>query len=1351
MENSRRMVGAHLHAARIAHAARLVGVESASGSLRTVKLPVTTYSPEADADLAAAVQNDDAMLLGISNSVGLYELARRGEEPYSVLDFWYDTVCSGAVFASKISLLGPVVATLSGAKSPIEVTLEQSPYAAAIQFTRAADFLSKHTRSTSTFGGTAKQIWGLFSECPHTEEAVFAFAAQILGADMAEDELAARADVLGIDAAALQPPVAKSEREVALGLSKLTVCLLPGQEYVVPPEDRAGRDMILLARFRMLSERLGEQKEKEAYQYLGLNENALSSFLGSFFPKVRSGELAPIAAAMAALCPVWEQRTAELLARLEYLRDQARRLPEAPHCAAGWTDYRSRLAGRLVSWFSGYLGKLAIAVSQLDGARQDVAFMDELLDEHTDPASSGDIELVEGVSFLGACLERAAGTEEERVQAMRAVRIVLPGVAYELNQFLKRPPVQQQLVAHPPTPPAKAKVRDNKPVEFPDAFPHIVRLQAVPPFFGDESRRQFREFMNAARYLNQFLSINLQSIWGDLLQSPRVWPQRPEQYFLRHVARVFGVYKKLNTIRFRDRAREALLPVLLVDFAQLPERAYFCTVAPAAGERGKRIPVVVPFSDEQALGHCLDVCAALSTAAGFDWKLAPEERMDVIELQRTTFAFLAGMSDCAIDMGQYDWCACDTVADFLSVCGSTRLSGRLLGQFLQQAVFSKLRGASTLLSKEQLRARFEIQSPHSLEMIYHALGCTRRVRKESKFSVKSSSKNPDMLECRVAYPVVVGREERIYVRTFTATRAGEGGEPIKWVYTPLSEDSETIRVAVTRVGEVGYEVVHMFRDSVKRSGTHQFRAELVRDVKRPDGGVDLLYGKRPVSPGFPGVPRELKSAFLNLAPAEFISSLGDVSATEREKRLQLRTYPHQLGYRLGCEHEWSEAREPQGGELLLVEKPVGDARFGVARPVKKDSSGSLLWVQGQPHQRQYLEWFLFRFYGRKADVVLKAPSLIAEWECAVSWDLEKLSPVLAEAGRRRLFVAQPFAMLPLLDRPVREKAVDEAPRFLGIDAGERGVGYTMAACSGGEYEVLAQGFAPVPELASLLSGGAQYKRAQSRGTHDFRSRRGAVRDIASRVLRNTMHNLRLRHNDIPVFEWMPKARAADSLEGIYTAAKRSDLPQNDADYTVRRTVWGISANPVEPFALELFVRGTSQFCSACRRWYQLSLLQNGNVASANESKEDGIRVVAYDQGIITFSLPGHTEQVYGYNPAFKVGDRVAADLVARSVHAFMRPPMSNRFGEITQTYLRFLKGKSWRGYTFDQEFVDKFGGRAMFVCPFTDCTAVAHADVQAAETLALLGHVFRNCGLSKEEWRDPAVVWNVLSKMKERR
>lgn len=1343
MENSRSMVGAYLHAARIAHAARLVGVENASGSLKTVKLPVTTYSQEADADLAAAVQSDDTRLLGISSDVALYELARRGKEPYSVLDFWYATVCLGGVFASKISLIGQVVATLSGAKSPTEAALESSPHASAIRLTRAADFLTKRKRSTSTLGGTAKQIRDAFSECPYTDEEVIKLAAQILGADTAEAERDARSSVFGIAAVASEVSLAKPKREIALGL---TVCLLPGREYLVPPKARAGRDMVLLSRFRLLSERLGEQNEKDAYQYLGLNENAFSSFLGTFFPKVRSGGLGEIADAMIALCPAWEQRSDELFSRLEHLREQARRLPEAPNCAAGWNDYRSRLAGRLVSWFSGYLGKLAIAVSQLDGARRDVAFMDELLDEHSDPASNGDIELAESVSFLGACLERAAGTEEERVQAMRAVRIVLPGVAYELNQFLKRPAVQEQLAAHPPTPSAKAKVKDNKPVEFPDAFPHIVRLQAVPPFFGDESRRRFHEFMNAARYLDQFLS-NLQAIWNDLLQSPRVSPPHLEQYFLRHVARVFGVYKKLNTTKFRERVREALLPVLLVDFVQLPERAYFCTSAPAAGERSKRIPVVVPFSEEQALGHCLDVCAALSTAAGFDWKLTPEERIDVIELQRTAFAFLAGISDCAIDIGQYDWCACDTVADFLSVCGSTRLEGRLLNQFLQQAVFSKLRGASTLLSKDKLRARFEIQSPHSLEMMYYALGCTRRVGKESKFSVKPSSKNPGMLDCRIAYPVVVGREERVYVRTFTATRAEESGEPIRWVYTPFSEGSETIRVIITSLGEAGYEVVHMFRDSVKRHGTHQFRAELVRDVKRPDGGVDLLYGKRPVSPGFPGVPRELKSDFLKLPPAEFIASLGDVSAIEREKRLQLRTYPHQLGYRLWCEQARPGARQPKPGELLLVEKPVGDARFGAARPVKADSSGSLLWVQGKPHQRQYLEWFLARFYGRKADVVLKAPSLIAEWECAVSWDLEKLTPILKEEGGRRLFVAQPFAMLPLLDRPMRPKIVDEAPRFLGIDAGERGVGYTMAACSGGEYEVLAQGFAPVPELASLLSGGAQYKRAQNRGTHDFRSRRGALRDVASRVLRNTIHNLRLRHNDIPVFEWMPKARGADSLEGIYTAAKRSDLPQNEADYTVRRTVWGISANPAEPFALELFVRGTSQFCSACRRWYQLSF-QNGHTFSGNEPKEDGIRVVAYDEGVVTFALPGNTAQVYGYNPALKVGDRVAADLAARSVHAFMRPPLSNRFGEVTKTYTRFLRGKSWRGYTFDQEFVEKFGGRAMYVCPFTDCTAVAHADVQAAETLALLGHVFRNWGLKKEEWRDPAVVWDVLSKMK---
>lgn len=1349
----RSMVGARLHAARIAHAARIVGVEAASGSMKTVKLPVTTHDAEADYRIARAVQADDTSLLGVTNEVGLYEIAQGGGEQYSVLDFWYDTVCSGGVFAGKIPLLAQVASTLGGVATETERLLAQSLFSERIIITRAVDFLSKRKRSTSTLRGTSKQIQGLFTKCPHSKEECAALAARILAAETEEDEFSARVYAFGLEGAAA--PATGGAKRLKDGLN-FTVCLLPGSEYVVPSEERASRDLVLLARLRKLQAALGEDSEKDAYQYLGINENALSNFLGAFFPMLRSGELERIADAMQALCPAWEPQRHELLERLLFLQERSRMIPEYPALSSGWNEYRARLAGRLSSWFSGYLGKLATAISQLSGARDDVARMDELVEAHADPGSEDDIVLAESISFLDQCLAKASQTDADCVRAMRAVRLVLPGASYAFNQFIKRPAVQQSLRERPPTREAKSKVRDKRSIDFSDAFPHITGMQAVPFFYGGESRRNFREFLNAARYMDRFLP-NLKDIWEKLWNGPRTEPENAEAYFFRHIQQVFRVYRNLSTERFRERVNRALLPVLHVEFAAIPDRPYFCSQAPNAGSGGKRVTVVVPFGPERALAlqcldRCLEVCAALSEAAGFEWKrLSAEERRDVVEIQKTTFALLVGISHSAVDVGQYDWCENDTVADFLSVCDSTRLSGMLLGQFLQQAVFAKLRGACTLLSKKRLLARFEVQGIDSLDLAYRALGCRERVEGECKFSVSAEPGHPGAFKCRIAYPVVVGRENRIYVRTFDAVQedkrdSGDGRTSV--VYAPLdpSKNGETVRVEVRQLGE-SYEVAHAFLDGLKRPGRTVFRAGLVCNVQRPDGYVRLLYEKRRrTSPGTPGIPRELSDSFVRLAPGEFLSSLGKVSEADHAKRLQLRTYPHQWGYRLSLPFPGAVPDQPPLEELRVMENG-GAARFGSVK-LFRAGGGPILWVQGTPTQRQYLEWALARFKGRKTDVVLKGASLIAERRCAVHWDLESLLPVVSGEERSRLFVAQPYATLPLPDRPLRNTA-EEGPCFLGVDAGERGVGYAFLRCRGEHFETVAQGFVLVPELARLLASGPKFKLAQRRGTYDFRSRRKALRDIAAQVLRNALHNLRLRFEDIPVFEWQPPAKSADSLEGVYSHATRADIPSNNADYLVRRTVWGISANPSEPFALELYVRGTSQFCSKCRRWYQLSLREgNGSLPEEEDREKDGIRVVACDKGIVTIALPDVGGEVYGYNPALKAGDHLSVPLAVKTVNMFMRPPMRNRQGELTETYVRFLQGKTWRGYAFDEEFVAQYGGKAMYVCPYTDCLAVAHADIQAAETLALLGHVFLHKGLTKGEWRDPAVVWGVLSQMK---
>src|SRR3989344_1760030 len=144
-ERSRHATGSRVHAQRIAYS----GGES---STKTMKYPARNVSglslaPE-DAEeaerIAMAIREDAIGLLG---PLDAYSFHLAESRPYSVLDFWFDTLCEGGVFAHSVADLLQTVLALSSTESAVRELLAQSPFAGVIDF-RAAEKWLGVTRRT---------------------------------------------------------------------------------------------------------------------------------------------------------------------------------------------------------------------------------------------------------------------------------------------------------------------------------------------------------------------------------------------------------------------------------------------------------------------------------------------------------------------------------------------------------------------------------------------------------------------------------------------------------------------------------------------------------------------------------------------------------------------------------------------------------------------------------------------------------------------------------------------------------------------------------------------------------------------------------------------------------------------------------------------------------------------------------------------------------------------------------------------------------------------------------------------------------------------------------------------------
>ncbi len=240
--------------------------------------------------------------------------------------------------------------------------------------------------------------------------------------------------------------------------------------------------------------------------------------------------------------------------------------------------------------------------------------------------------------------------------------------------------------------------------------------------------------------------------------------------------------------------------------------------------------------------------------------------------------------------------------------------------------------------------------------------------------------------------------------------------------------------------------------------------------------------------------------------------------------------------------------------------------------------------------RYYLQFFSKALddhgsWWKKKHIILSLNeySFILEQEIKLSWDTckETLS-VLRD--KRRLFVSIPFSVTP--NKRSQTTDFEKRTRYMGIDVGEYGLAWTIlegARRQGKIKKVLAQGFIYEPLTHKVREFVQTLKNRQIQGTFSIPSTKlERIRQNAITSLRNQVHDIAMRYNAIPIYEFDISnfETGSNRVKVIYNSVKRADVGRggNEAEKAEADLVWGKKS---KNFGKQIGAYATSYICTHC--------------------------------------------------------------------------------------------------------------------------------------------------------------------------
>jgi hypothetical protein len=371
----------------------------------------------------------------------------------------------------------------------------------------------------------------------------------------------------------------------------------------------------------------------------------------------------------------------------------------------------------------------------------------------------------------------------------------------------------------------------------------------------------------------------------------------------------------------------------------------------------------------------------------------------------------------------------------------------------------------------------------------------------------------------------------------------------------------------------------------------------------------------------------------------------------------------------------------------------------------KIKSVAALPVQSSRYQIQFLDWFFGKHKKKKAWLSAGGSFTIAEKTCQIDWSDDE--PKTIDKRSDRIFISQPFTINPPETRLADQTKI--AGRYLGVDIGEYGLAWSLIKAQGDAVEQLESGFINDHQQQTLKTDVKNLRGRQVQATFTSPDTKIArVRESLIGSYRNLLEDLAMRKNARLSFEYEVSGfeTGGARISKVYDSIKRGSVAKKDNN-SENKQAWGSVKNDNFIWkAFETTAAGTSQFCTKCRHWGSLAVLDNNEYKL--EEYEDGLFKTKLDDG----------RYVRLFAPKNNVGDKIRGkDGLKGMIYKAMRPNDDGAGMEIVK------RQKNWAELSKKFGAGKERGNIGIFVCPYIDCHHITDADMQAAFNIAVRGYL----------------------------